>query len=133
MIYDLSTQETFVRAWQAGGMSAAAFCRLHDLPYQLFLLWRKRLAGCSQQSDSVAFVELVPSVGPVASAGSAPPFLPAPDPSTIARALNSAPSGVAVGPPVAPALLVELVLPGGLLLRFFQSVPSSANTATAVC
>ena len=125
MIYDLPTQDTFVRAWQASALSAAAFCRIHDLPYQRFLLWRRRLATSGGTLDSVTFVELVPSAGldmsPVPATGDAADSVPSIGLSGIAsRPLPAVP---------APALVAELVLPGGLLLRLFQAIPNAALSA----
>jgi hypothetical protein len=125
MIYDLPTQDTFVLAWQASALSAAAFCRLHDLPYQRFLLWRRRLATSGGALDSVAFVELVPSAGSATSPVLAPAVTPDP---------TSSIGPVVAAPLLAPAqsataLVAELVLPGGLLLRFFQSIPNAALSA----
>jgi len=37
-----------VELWQASGMSALAWCRQHNLAYQSFLYWKRRLAKWSQ-------------------------------------------------------------------------------------
>jgi len=125
MIYDLPTQDNFVRAWQSGAMSAAAFCRLHDLPYHRFLLWRRRLERSSDGRDAVAFVELVPSADSAARSASAP--------SPTGVALHSAHSSAPAVQGAPSALLAELVLPGGVLLRFFQSCPNATNAAPSTC
>lgn len=33
-----------IKAWQASGLSGAAFCREHELVYSQFIYWRKQLA-----------------------------------------------------------------------------------------
>ena len=43
-------RKKYVEDWQAGGLSAAAFCRGRNLRYHTFRLWIKKYA--KQQSES---------------------------------------------------------------------------------
>jgi hypothetical protein len=63
-----SREEWFglVQQWEASGKNASQWCRETEIPYESFILWRKRLKGAVSQIRS-SFVEL--SEGSVPNSG----------------------------------------------------------------
>lgn len=57
----------FLAKFAASGMSAAAFCRRHGLPYQSFLRWQQTGAGGPAAAEPARFVEV--ELGPRHDAG----------------------------------------------------------------
>jgi hypothetical protein len=104
-------QRRWVQAWEASGLSAAAFCRREGLAYQAFLRWGK--LGGSQ--PRVEFVEVVP-LAVAAAVGDGPGAATAmvgPTPSGSAQASTD------VQVPMRETLVAELMWPGGVCLRIF--------------
>jgi hypothetical protein len=79
------------------------------------------LAASGRVPSSVAFVELVPLADLPPS-----PLMATELAADATPAMACAPGGGSTQAAPAPALVAELVLPGGLLLRFFQSSPNAA-------
>ena len=56
----------------SGGLSAAAFCRKHRLPYHSFLEWRREAGGRREEAPRFAEIEIETAGGrpdPAAGAG----------------------------------------------------------------
>ena len=61
-----------LQAWRDSGVSAAAFCRQHDLPYPQFIYWKRRLGKAASglvpvavHASSTATVEIALRSGAV--------------------------------------------------------------------
>jgi hypothetical protein len=58
------TQEQWLRLieeWRTSNMPATAWCHEHNIPYDSFIIWRKRLKGTGQKQSEMQnapFVEL---------------------------------------------------------------------------
>ena len=52
-----------LQAWRDSGVSAAAFCRQHDLPYPQFIYWKRRLGKAA--SGLVPVAVHAPAIGRV--------------------------------------------------------------------
>ena len=52
--------QKLIRAQAESGLSAAAFCKDHQINPQRFYFWRRRFKNESDVSEGVAFFELVP-------------------------------------------------------------------------
>jgi len=118
--YDTFTPQQWVQRWEAAGnLSAAAFCRREALPYQRFLQWRKAFCGSPSShapasAQLAGFVEvdtdaLAPALSGLASL-----------PQALTQSASGGSGGSTVVPHLGVAAVVELVLPGGLLLRIFS-------------
>jgi lambda repressor-like predicted transcriptional regulator len=89
-----------LREFEMSGLSMAAFCRSRDVGYSTLALWRRVARG--KTDPPARFVEIEPAV-----AGPEPrPLSPGREP--------------AERSPLTGALLAELPLPGGAVLRVFQ-------------
>ena len=88
------------------GLSAAAFCREHELVYQTFVGWRRRLAGGGDLDAAVASPPPVPS-----RSAALPDFI---------EIAASEPTGTRTTTGTDLPWLVELDLGGGMTLRVRQ-------------
>ena len=143
-----SSQErraAWLRGFEESGLSLAEFCRREGLAYSTVLNWRRqaREAACAPVSPAFVVVEALPpepeppavrgvneggkrtvaAGGPARSEGFETEDA---DGETGAACRTTGDSG----PPQPPPLRVELLLPGGVVLRIFTGVRDSGGGGT---
>jgi len=56
--YTKEQRQEHIQRWQESGLSRAAYCREHELPYQTFATWAKQPKAGLQAAAEGAFVQL---------------------------------------------------------------------------
>src|SRR6187402_2111280 len=140
-----STQErraAWLRGFEESGLSVAEFCRREGLAYSTVLNWRRQAREAAGASVSPAFVVVealppepeppavpvmnergertVAAGGPARSEGFDTEYTDA-EAGVLSRTAGNS------GPPEPPPLRVELLLPGGAVLRIFTGARDSGG------